>query len=164
MTHLTKKADIAAEYLRDSISLWRSGHYYSALTLAGAADEILGKYIEYLPANFASIRLTNRSALNTKVVAYASSSPMFGMQTTEKQIRDQLLKPKNSAKHYGVQSEDSVDFDSQFEAGELILNAISNYRMVFPDAQDHFEYEEEDIHVAQSNRLSNNWLPPSDES
>lgn len=40
--------DIAEQQLLASIRLWHDGDYVSALTLAGAADEILGKRLRVL--------------------------------------------------------------------------------------------------------------------
>ena len=146
------KIDIAAEYLHDSIALYKNGRYFSALTLAGASEEIMGKAIEQLPAAPAG-EMTNCSALNAVIKATLHSDEIFGSMRTEKQIRDQMLKPKNRAKHYDSEQDDSIDFDLQYEAGELILRAITNYRIVLRDVSEHFGYEEEDIRVHQLHKL-----------
>jgi len=41
-----RKIDVARAQLERSISLFFEGDYYSAATLAGASEEILGKFIE----------------------------------------------------------------------------------------------------------------------
>jgi len=47
------RVDSAREQIGDAISLFLKGHFVSALTLAGAADEILGKNaVTWGPAKF----------------------------------------------------------------------------------------------------------------
>ena len=153
MSASNKKIEIAAEYLRDSIALYKNARYFSALTLAGASEEVLGKAIEQLPP-VAAGELANRSALNAEIKAHLQSYEFFGSSPqTEKQIRDRILKPRNSAKHYDSVKDDTINFDPQYEAGKLILFAINNYRLVFPDVFEHFGYEEEDIRVHQLQKL-----------
>ena len=36
----------------------------------------------------------------------------------------------------------------------MIIRAIRNYRIVFPDADDHYDCEEQDISVDKLNRLN----------
>ena len=152
MTHHTK-IEIAAEYLRDSIFFYRSGHYFSALHLAGASEEILGKTIKQLPEAVANVKLRNVAAFDVAVENQKHFDQLFGpVAQTEKTIQAAILEPKNSAKHHDGATGGTIDFDPQYEAGELILRAISNYRMVFPGAEEHFQYEEQDIAVHQLNK------------
>jgi hypothetical protein len=152
----TKKIDIAAEYLRNALELYRSQHYFSALTLGAAAEEILGKCIKHLPKMVGGIALSGKNALADDIDAQQSFDQTLGLERkSTKEILDTLLLPKNSTKHFDDPIEDTVDLDDvQLAAGDFLLRAIRNYRMVFPGVNDHYYYEEEDIKVYQLNSFT----------
>lgn len=151
MPTATKKIDIAAEYLRNALELYKNQHFFSALTLGAAAEEILGKCIERLPKMAAGITLSGKNSLANDIEVQQVFDQKLGWEAkSTKEIRDKLLHPKNSAKHFNDPAEDTVDLDDlQFAAGGFLLRAIRNFRMVFPSAAEHYRYEEEDITVYQ---------------
>ena len=156
------KIDIAVEYLRDSLAHFKSGHYFSALNLAGASEEILGNAIRQLSNQASAPRLQVTSALNDEIKGRMHLDRLLGAERrNEKQIREQILAAKNSAKHYDAGDDGSIDFDPQCEAANLIFRAITNYRIIFPTAQDDFEIEEQDIANHQMNEMWKRTLSPS---
>lgn len=145
-----RKIDIALEYLSDALAHYRNGHFFSALTLGGAAEEIFGKAIEHLPSQIAGVQLTTKNALASEVEGQVAFDNVLGIQRSSKEIRDELLYPKNSAKHFSWPSEHMLEIgDPQFVAGDFLLRAIRNYRMVFPHLEEQFEWESEEIQFYQ---------------
>ncbi len=159
---LARKVDIAKQYLEDSLRLYSSGRFLSALTLAGAAEEMLGKSLQRsIPADISGVSLHPVTALDKEAAAMAAfdqqlvsiGAPNFIAKPLA-EIKRELIAPRNSAKHFNDASESTFDFDQQLEAGSMIIRAIRNYRIVFPDADEHFNCEEQDISVDQLNRLN----------
>ncbi len=146
-----KKIDIAREYLSDAFQHYKSGHFFSALTLGGVAEEILGQAISHLPKKVAGFPLDPKNALESEVEGLAyfeRGEPEYAKSM--KSIRDRLLHPKNSAKHYTSTNESTIEIDDpQLVAGHFLLRAISNYRMVFPHLEEQYRWEEEEIYVYQ---------------
>jgi hypothetical protein len=159
MTAPAQKVDVARHYLEDALRLYSEARFFSALTLAGAAEEMLGKSLKHVvPGEICGVSLGPVSADEHEVesmFAFDSQllnigAPRFTRQSRD-EIRKALNRPRNSAKHFNDQKESSFEFDAQFEAGSLLLRAIRNFRMVFPDADD-LQYEEESITVDQLNQ------------
>lgn len=149
------KIDIASDYLADALYLHKQGRYMSALTLAGAAQEIFGQHLH---------RLDSESSLSTVVSSIVSSAKFFGVtKQSEKEVRDQLLAAKNSAKHFGSASEIAFEFDAAYEATVWIIRAILDYRKVFPQNIEQYRYEEEDLSVFQLNQGNSAAFPKLDE-
>ena len=151
-----RKTDVAVEYLTDALEHYKNKHFYSALTLGGAAEEILGKAIKYSPEKFAAIALPRQHALDAEISDRAHGDNMFGSpKRTNTEITRAINFPKNSAKHFGDENEDALAFDDPvIEAGEVLLRAITNYRMVHPGLPHQFQWEEEEIKVYRLNQGS----------
>ena len=120
------KNDVAQIQLERAMRLFlEEEDYISAITLAGAAEEILGKQIKDRPN-----ALDEYVGIIEKLLAKCSE------QSDKKAIGDYLNYPRNSLKHLKVG--DRQDFNFQFKeaASELIERAILNYLKVtsyFPD-------------------------------
>lgn len=159
---MIRKIDVAKQYLEDALRLYTEARFLSALTLAGAAEEILGKSLEMtVPMHAAGVSIRPISALGRDAESVAAfdqklveiGAPNFTPKSLP-EIRRELLLPRNSAKHFNSLEEAALDFDAQLEAGNIIIRAIRNYRLVFPEADDHFVCEEQDISVDQVNKLN----------
>ena len=120
MTISTLSAEqIAEQQLVAALKLWREQDFVSALTLAGAAEEILGKRLRKLG------REPTFDQLRDLIVALArqegDTSPNL-----EKTIGDLLNSTKNELKHYG--GDDSLSFDLRADAQEMLERAVANYQ------------------------------------
>lgn len=159
---LTRKVDIAKQYLEDSLRLYSDGRFLSALTLAGAAEEMLGSSLQHsIPTEVGGISIHPVTALDQEAAAMAAFDEQLVRIGARNfiakpldEIKRELVAPRNSAKHFGNASESTFNFDQQLEAGSMIIRAIRNYRIVFPDTDEHFDCEEQDISVDQLNKLN----------
>lgn len=115
---------IAKEHLQCAINLFLDGKYFSALTLAGASEEILARFMkEY----------------STKEPAFRQIIPLIKNKVyhahDEKYVIKVLNKTKNAVKHpdnTNREFEPVVTCHIKEEAMVLIVRALSNYRS-FPD-------------------------------
>ncbi len=115
-TIVAYKTDIAVKQLETAIDLFLNRNdYICAITLAGAAEEILGKLVERLgkkPAHKSLIEL-----LKTK----------YNLTISNKELISKYLNfARNTLKHASVTDEDKVELDEQTEAISMILRAIDN--------------------------------------
>lgn len=113
---LSKLTEVAWIQLRRALSLFMSdGEYVSALTLAGAAEEILGVLLR---------REDRDAAIDNWRSLVAAIGSTEGQDLANKDIFDELNFAKNSAKHV---------FDGQIleltrdHAVEILDRAISNW-------------------------------------
>jgi hypothetical protein len=112
------KFDIAVLQLNRAIKLFlEEKEFCSVITLAGAAEEILGKLSE---------RIGKKSALsqgNTEL------SKKWGI--SESDINDKYTnRIKNNLKHAGNPSEDNLIIDQEMESIQYILRGITNYNLL----------------------------------
>jgi hypothetical protein len=113
--------EIAERQLLAAIRLWHEGDYVSAITLAGAAEEILGKRLRK--------KGKEPSFDNIKSAIMALSQTLGDEnQKTEKIVADLLNQTKNELKHYS--GDDHLEFDLLEESIELLERAITNYQML----------------------------------
>lgn len=160
-SHAIRKIDVAKQYLEDALRLYSDGRFLSALTLAGAAEEMFGKSLERAATTqIDGVSVSPSTALDREAAAMAAFDQQLvnigALTITSKtmaEIRQELIAPRNSAKHFNDASEFTFNFDQQLEAGSMIIRAIRNYRIVFSDADDQFDCQEQDISVDQLNRL-----------
>jgi hypothetical protein len=113
--------EIAERQLLAAIRLWHEGDYVSAITLAGAAEEILGKRLRK--------KGKEPSFDNIKSSIMALSQTLGDEnQKTEKVVADLLNQTKNELKHYS--GDDHLEFDLLEDSIELLERAITNYQML----------------------------------
>ena len=113
--------EIAERQLLAAIRLWHEGDYVSAITLAGAAEEILGKRLRKKgkEPSFDNIR---------SAIMALSKTLGDENQKTEKIVADLLNQTKNELKHYS--GDDHLEFDLLEDSIELLERAITNYQML----------------------------------
>ena len=105
---VARKVDIAKQYIEDSLRLYSESRFLSALTLAGAAEEMLGKSLERSEPNQNSgVSLRPVTALDKEAAAMAAFDqqlasigvPNFTAKSLS-EIKQELIAPRNSAKHF----------------------------------------------------------------
>ena len=120
----TTKCHVAVELLEWAIRAFLSGNgYYSAIHLAGAAEEIFAVYLRSPTYN------KTPSADELKKLVVHLSSPQSPREEIDisKWVIDRLNSARNSVKHKKGHGDEYVDFDAKIEAGDAIRRAICNY-------------------------------------
>lgn len=123
------KIDIAEQQLLHAIELFCSDErIVSAITLAGAAEEILGKLVS-------GARQTNsiESEVTDKCELFES---FFGRVENPKTFYAQENHARNELKHIG--NGNDVELDLEQEAVNLIERAINNFKMLRPEGNSAF--------------------------
>ena len=116
---MMKKKDIALQQLIDSAILYQKGRYCSALTLAGAAEEILGKIAK---------KRTGKNQFEDEVEYLKSIYQYFNKPCPPKrELINQINKTKNELKHNDVGKNLWVDSDIENECVLLFVKAVKNY-------------------------------------
>jgi hypothetical protein len=115
------RTDLALAQLETALKLYfENGDRGSIVTLAGAADEVFGKYLE---------RGGRKSSFNTLVAAVtAIRERIFGETLSPEEVKgiaDRANSARNSLKHIG--EADIVKFDLEAEARDMLFRAIDNY-------------------------------------
>ncbi len=111
---------IAVIQLETAIRLYNEGdEYVSAITLAGAAEEILGNLLNERGDNS---KLDDLKADGVKVY-----KALFGSETEPKYIADAANKYRNAMKHLTTTDDHTIVFDPEESAFDMIDRAISNY-------------------------------------
>jgi hypothetical protein len=109
--------EAAERQLDRAISLFISEHdYLCAITLAGAADGILGE------------ALKNKGQMNSGEILKGVMKDTFLPQLSHKEISDQHLnKIRNSLKHTTEDHNKVIEHPMDIEAVQVIVRAILNY-------------------------------------
>ena len=114
----TNKIAIACELLDSSLRLYyEGGSDYSALHLAGAAEEIFGSYVKQHGGETAFESL--RSA-TVKISAFLDKN---STESSPKEIADIMNHAKNNTKH----GSGEVSLSARSEAKDLLDRAIQNH-------------------------------------
>lgn len=113
--------DIAEHQLLTALKLWREGDYLSALTLAGAAEEILGKRLKKLG------RESSFEQIKKEIVGLARDQGETDVKT-EKLVADLLNQSRNELKHYS--GDEFLSFELRQDAAEMLERALANYYML----------------------------------
>jgi hypothetical protein len=104
-----------------AIRLWHSGDFISTITLAGAAEEILGKRLR---------KLGREPSFDNLKEAIVALSRKFGDcdPKTDQLVGDLLNQTRNEMKHYA--GEEELEFDLREDSIELLERAITNFQML----------------------------------
>jgi hypothetical protein len=131
------REDLALQHLETALALFAEGKDYgSVITLAGAADEVFGKFL------LAEGKESSLEALKRAVVAIHLK--LYGEPTPPKHIADRANKAKNTLKHWDVGDDMIVKFDLVQESKDMLSRAIDNYWLLKEDltpAMEKFERE-----------------------
>jgi hypothetical protein len=112
---------IAEIQLHAALRMWRESDFVSCITLAGAAEEILGKRLRRLglEPSFDNIK---------KAVIKIAEKLGETDSNIEREVANLLNQTKNELKHY--EGEDHLEFDLRADAEEMLERAIANYMML----------------------------------
>ena len=121
-TSLSKR-EIAESQLRTATNFYLAGQEYpSALTLAGASEEILGKIL--VKRNELPILELNYEDFCEQYVAMWGDEP-----PTKKNYVSLKNEPRNQMKHLMSAEEFSIDYE--FQTGIMIMRAFKNYKLCY---------------------------------
>lgn len=122
------KLAIASEYLTRAIELYfRGNSYCSALHLAGAAQELLGKFVERSGGVSAHTSLAQGAA---RISGFLDP---HGVPSTEREMKDIINRAKNRVKHMNAAGDDVIEFDPQTHAREMLDLAVSEFYQLWGD-------------------------------
>jgi hypothetical protein len=124
MSEPTPKLRVAIELLDRALRMYYEGDsYFAALHLAGAADEILGVYVE---------RKGDDSSFNSLQAGAVKISQILdpGAESKPKDIKSLMNYARNRTKHIDKAGDDDVHFDPKTEAFDTLSRAVSNYYML----------------------------------
>jgi hypothetical protein len=114
------KLDIAVSQLETALRLYfDGGDLFSVITLAGAAEEILGRELQSRKKD---------SALDTdKAATAAISKAIFGRPASPKAVARLANRARNELKHMDPGGPRTVRMDPEDEANAILDRAILNY-------------------------------------
>ena len=119
-TQTFDKKCVALTQLETAIRLYFEGEdYFSAITLAGAAEEILGKLV--------TEKGLDNSLESLKVAAVKIHKRLFGSETTPKNIADVANRARNAMKHLNATVGSTLTFDPKENAEDMLNRAVDNY-------------------------------------
>jgi hypothetical protein len=121
-----EKRDLALRQLRRAVQLFNQGDFVCAATLAGAAEEILGRIAK---------RRTGSNALDGHAHFWSQIAGIFGKPPPErKRVVESHNRIRNELKHNDSGDNEWMTADFQFEAQHLIDRAIRNYWLAYDTA------------------------------
>jgi len=113
MKYTVNKIDAAADQLDWAIKLFLDhGAYVSAITLAGAAEEIVGEAVS-TEASFHKLKeiLSEKTGLEVKIIS-----------------QEHLNKTKNWLKHWkNLKDDESLEIELENEAIQYLVRAMTNF-------------------------------------
>ncbi len=112
--------DLALSQLETALSLFFEGKdFASVVTLAGAADEVFGKFLS---------AEGKESSLETLKIAGAKIHEwLYGEPGNPQQIANRANLAKNSIKHWDIEQPVIIKLDLKQEAKDMLSRAIDNY-------------------------------------
>jgi hypothetical protein len=113
--------EIAERQLLSAFARWHEKDYVAAITLAGAAEEILGKRLRRLG------REPSFDNFRNAVMAIANNLGEVDPKL-ESTVSSLINQTKNELKHYA--GDECLEFDLKADAQELLERAIANYTML----------------------------------
>jgi hypothetical protein len=123
---MTKSNSLTAEQIAESqlhaaLRMWRERDFVSCITLAGAAEEILGKRLR---------RLGQEPSFDNMKAAVVKIAEKLGETdpNIDRDIAQLMNQTKNELKHYA--GDDHLEFDLRADAEEMLERAIANYTML----------------------------------
>jgi hypothetical protein len=109
--------------------LFNKANYISAITIAGAAQEILGKI---------AMKKEGINAMFADKVFFDQLADYFEKPRPElKKIIKQRNRVKNELKHNDIGEDYEIQHDFEYEAEELIISAVNNYVYIFKEYPKH---------------------------
>ena len=115
-----EKLTVACEFLEQALRLYYESSYFSAIHLAGAAEELLGAHLTALGKSsaFHDLRTTGVELANALG---------DGLPITRKDMERLLNHAKNRTKHMDLVEDSVIHFNPAEEAHELLDRAVTDY-------------------------------------
>ncbi len=114
------KRSIAVAQLETALRLFEEGQdLFSVVTLAGAAEELLGKFITEFGGE--------NSLESRKAAAVEIYRALFKEEAGAKEFADRANRAKNALKHHDKGQPHTVTLDLREEAVDILDRAITNY-------------------------------------
>jgi len=121
-----KSTDIALEQLETALRLFKeTEEYISVVTLAGAAEEILGKACREQNITNAIEGIQHSFYLYRKI--RFGDSAISEKKKSDKWVADRANHARNKAKHVNPIVEPYVQIDAKEEAKDLLQRALDNW-------------------------------------
>jgi hypothetical protein len=118
-----EKRDLAIRQLRRAVQLFNQGDFVCAATLAGAAEEILGRIAQ---------KRTGATALDGHAHFWSQLAGIVGKSPPDrKKVVEANNRLRNQLKHNDSGDNEWVSADFEFEAQDLIDRAIRNYWLAY---------------------------------
>ena len=118
-----EKRDLALRQLRRAVQLFNQGDFVCATTLAGAAEEILGRIAE---------KRAGTNALDGHAHFWSQLADMVGKTPPDrKKVMEAHNRLRNQLKHNDSGDNEWVTADFEFEAQDLIDRAIRNFWLAY---------------------------------
>ncbi len=114
-----EKRDIAIKQLKAAARHYNRGDYICSITLAGAAEEILGHIAK---------KRTRTNQLEVEIDYLGSIYEYFsGQKLSKKELIQKINNVKNQLKHNDSGDNEWVDGDFENEAALIFVKAMKNY-------------------------------------
>jgi hypothetical protein len=115
-----EKLTVACEFLEQALRLYYESSYFSAIHLAGAAEELLGAHLTLLgkESTFHNYRTVGVALANS----FGDGPPI-----TRRDMETLLNHAKNRSKHMDSLEDGVITFDPAEAAHELLDRAVSDY-------------------------------------
>jgi len=137
-----EKLNVASELLHQALRLYYEGEaYFSSINLAGAAEEVLGKYVE-LSGGVSAFKSLQSGAVKLSALLSPDKSP-----SDSKDIANLMNHAKNNTKH----GHGEINFDPKKQACDLLDRAVTNYYFLMS----HYELKETDLIRRFNHELTN---------
>lgn len=135
-----KKSECALFQLVDAVRLFNEKRFISAITLAGAANEIF-EMLNILNLKRCSISIPEDEWLKTGQ-DLRSETIKVKKGARGSLIKDIQNKVKNEIKHHNDAKDYEIEVDFGFEAQMKITDAITNYKFLFETYPDDFSVKQ----------------------
>ncbi|MFH1519843.1 MAG: hypothetical protein ABIE75_04645 [Candidatus Omnitrophota bacterium] len=115
-----EKINIAESLLNKALSIYEKGdNYFAALHLAGASEEILGKYL--------TINGLRNTLEDEKEALISVKYDLFKIRLSEKEAISSLIGAKNAIKHMSSEKDRIVKMNPKKDAEAMLDRAIGNW-------------------------------------
>ena len=115
-----ERKHVALAQLETALKLYfEAQDFFSTITLAGAAEEILGKLL--------SAKGVNNSLDSIERTSVAIHQKLFGATLSPKEVVERANRARNCLKHYNLASPLTATLDPKQEAKDMLQRAIDNY-------------------------------------
>ena len=121
---LNPSMKVALEQLEVALKQFQLGNFFAAITLAGAADEIMGKVCRELNVQSSLETLQRAQVLYNQIIR---PNHKIDEKKLKKRVADNANYAKNKTKHINAILEPTVDFEPDEEARDLINRALDNW-------------------------------------